>query len=67
MGQTIKYWNNDCSSFLSFCVANFVLFKISPGENKGDSLDNVLFWFLNAQFGTEIPLCANSVYVGCPF
>lgn len=54
-------------NFLSFCVANFVLLKISPGENKGDSLDYVLFCFLNAQFGPEIPLCANSVYVGYPF
>lgn len=67
MGHTIKYWNNDCSICWSFCVANFVLFNISPGENKGDSLDNTLFYFLNAQFGTEIPLCANSVHVGYPF
>lgn len=47
MGYMIKYWNNDCLSFLLFCVVNFVLFKILLGKNKGDFLDNVFFWFLN--------------------
>lgn len=49
-------------------LANSNLFKSSQGVDKGDYLEYVLLCFFfqngNILFGTAIPLCDNSDYVG---